>query len=44
MMRKLISLVLPVLLVGCANTDMTDLHDYVKEVKNRPPSGIAPIP
>lgn len=44
MIRKFIPLVLPLLLVGCANQDMTDLHEYVNEVKSRPASGIEPIP
>lgn len=44
MMRKFIPLVVPLLLAGCANKDMADLHDYVAEVKGRPPSGIEPIP
>ena len=44
MMRKFIPLVLPLILVGCASQDMSDLRDYVAEVKARPPSGIEPIP
>lgn len=44
MMRKFIPLMVPLLLAGCANQDMTDLHDYVAEVKGRPASGIEPIP
>ncbi len=44
MMRKFIPLMLPLLLAGCANKDMSDLHGYVDEVKGRPPSGIEPIP
>ncbi len=43
-MRKLIPLVAPLLLVGCANTDMSDLRGFVEEVKARPASGIEPIP
>jgi type IV pilus assembly protein PilP len=35
---------LALLLVGCANKDMSDLQDFVEEVKARPPSGIEPIP
>jgi len=44
MMRKFIPLVVPLLLAGCANQDMSDLRDYVNEVKSRPASGIEPIP
>jgi type IV pilus assembly protein PilP len=44
MLRKSILLSLPIVLVGCANTDMSDLRGFVEEVKNRPPSGIEPIP
>jgi type IV pilus assembly protein PilP len=44
MMRKFIPLVVPLLLAGCVNQDMSDLHDYVDEVKSRPASGIEPIP
>ena len=44
MIRKFIPLVVPLFLVGCANQDMTDLHEYVNEVKSRPASGIEPIP
>jgi type IV pilus assembly protein PilP len=43
-MRKLIPLVVPLLLAGCVNKDMTDLRGYVEEVKSRPASGIEPIP
>ena len=43
-MRKFIPLVVPLLLAGCANTDMSDLRGYVDEVKSMPPSGIEPIP
>ncbi|MDJ0739617.1 MAG: pilus assembly protein PilP, partial [Gammaproteobacteria bacterium] len=43
-MRKFIPWLLPLALLGCANQDMSDLHDYVNEVKSRPPSGIEPIP
>ena len=44
-MKKLfIPVLLPVLLAGCASNDMTDLQQYVDEVKSRPPSGIEPIP
>ena len=44
MMRKFIPLMVPLLLAGCANQDMSDLRDYVAEVKGRPASGIEPIP
>ena len=44
MMRKFIPLVVPLLLAGCASQDMSDLQDYVAEVKSRPASGIEPIP
>ncbi len=43
-MRKLVLLLLPLLIAGCANKDMTDLQDFVAEVKSRPPGGIDPIP
>ena len=44
MKRKLIPLMLPLLIVGCASEDMSDLHNYVDEVRARPASGIEPIP
>jgi len=44
MMRKFIPLMVPLLLAGCANQDLSDLQRYVEEVKGRPASGIAPIP
>ncbi len=44
MMRKFIPLVVPLLLAGCASQDMSDLQDFVDEVKARPASGIEPIP
>lgn len=44
MIRKFIPWLLPLALLGCANQDMSDLHNYVEEVKSRPPSGIEPIP
>ena len=44
MMRKFIPLVVPLLLADCASQDMSDLQDYVNEVKSRPASGIEPIP
>jgi type IV pilus assembly protein PilP len=42
--KKLVVGTLALLLVGCANKDMSDLQDFVEEVKARPPSGIEPIP
>ena len=44
MMRKFILLVVPLLLAGCVNRDMSDLQSFVEEVKSRPASGIEPIP
>ena len=44
MMRKFIPLMVPLLLAGCANQDLSDLQRYVEEVKGRPASGIEPIP
>lgn len=29
---------------GCANNDMTDLQNYVSEVKKRPPGAVEPLP
>ena len=43
-MRKFIPLLVPLLLAGCVNKDMSDLTQFVDEVKSRPPSGIEPIP
>ena len=43
-MKRFLLLLLPALVAGCANKDMTDLQDYVAEVKARPASGIEPIP
>lgn len=43
-MRYLISVLMLLLLAGCANQDMSDLRSYVEEVKNRPPTPIEPIP
>lgn len=42
--KRLLAVLLPVLIAGCANKDMGDLQDYVAEVKARPASGIEPIP
>jgi type IV pilus assembly protein PilP len=44
MMKRLLPLLMPLVLFGCASQDMSDLHGYVDEVKSRPPSGIDPIP
>ena len=44
MRKHLLFLLLPLLATGCANKDMTDLQDFVTEVKSRPPTGIEPIP
>lgn len=44
MMRKFIPLVVPLLLAGCVNRDMSDLQGFVEEVKSRPAAGIEPIP
>jgi type IV pilus assembly protein PilP len=44
MLRKSALVFLPLLLAGCANTDMSDLREFVDEVKSRPPTGIEPIP
>jgi type IV pilus assembly protein PilP len=44
MMRKFIPLVVPLLLAGCVNKDMSDLQGFVDEVKSRPAAGIEPIP
>lgn len=43
-MKRLFVLLLPALIAGCANEDMSDLQGYVAEVRARPPSGIEPIP
>ncbi len=43
-MRWLAIVVSVGLLAGCANPDLSDLEDYVAEVKARPPSGISPPP
>ena len=44
MMRKFIPLIVPLLLAGCVNQDMSDLQEFVEEVKSRPAAGIEPIP
>ena len=33
--KKLLVIALSLMVVGCANTDMSDLHDFVAEVKAR---------
>ena len=43
-MNKLIPLIASLTLVGCASQDMSDLRNFVDEVKSRPASGIEPIP
>lgn len=44
-MIKKYAILLPILmLTGCANKDMSDLREFIDEVKARPPSGIEPIP
>lgn len=42
--RKVVLALLPLLLFGCANKDMSDLQQFVEEVQSRPASGIEPIP
>lgn len=44
MFRKALPSLMALALVGCANTDMSDLESFVDEVKSRPASGIEPIP
>ena len=44
MLRKFIPLLVPLLLTGCVNKDMSDLESFVEEVKSRPAAGIEPIP
>ncbi len=41
---KFIALLAAAGLAGCASQDMSDLNAFVDEVKDRPPSGIEPIP
>ena len=43
-MSKLVPLIVALTLMGCASQDMSDLHNFVDEVKSRPASGIDPIP
>lgn len=43
-MRIAFTLLVALLLVGCARQDMTDLEEFVADVKARPPSGISPAP
>jgi len=33
-----------ILLSGCFGKDMTDLRNYIKKIKERPPKAIAPLP
>jgi type IV pilus assembly protein PilP len=42
--KKFVLALLPMLLVGCANKDMSDLEQFVEEVQSRPATGIEPIP
>lgn len=44
MRKAIVPAVLGILLGGCADTGMQDLHAYVAEVKARPPGPIEPIP
>ena len=41
---RLLILVLPFFLGGCLSSDMTDLTDYVKEIKSRKRGDIEPLP
>ncbi len=41
---RYLSVLIVFLLAGCANTDMSDLHGFVADVKARPAGGIKPIP
>jgi len=43
-MKKIITLLLFSVLIGCAPTDMNDLTTYVETVKQRTPQPIEPIP
>ena len=40
----LIPLALPLSLTGCIGSDMSDLYNYIEEVKARPPKAIEPLP
>jgi type IV pilus assembly protein PilP len=46
--RNRAKLILPVMalasLTGCIGNDMTDLHNYLAEIKGRPPKNIEPLP
>jgi type IV pilus assembly protein PilP len=44
MLRRALPPLMALALVGCANTDMSDLEAFVDEVKSRPATGIEPIP
>ncbi len=43
-MKYMVPVVTMLLLVGCAKQDKADLHDFIAEVKARPPTPIEPIP
>ncbi|WP_456417042.1 pilus assembly protein PilP [Thiolapillus sp.] len=43
-MKYLVPAAMVLLLAGCAKQDMTDLREFVAEVKARPPTPIEPIP
>lgn len=43
-MRRLVVVFLPLTLLACSNPDMSDLKEYVAEVKARPPGGVSPAP
>lgn len=43
-MRHLVTLIAVLLLAGCMQQDMSDLENYVAEVKSRPAGGISPPP
>ncbi len=43
-MKYLMPILLSLLLTGCVKKDMSDLEQYVREVKSRKPTPIEPIP
>jgi len=43
-MRLAVLIIAATVLAGCSHRDMSDLEDYVAEVKARPPGGISPAP
>lgn len=43
-MKRLLILALPVLLAGCADSNMADLKEFVAEVKAREPGPLSPLP